>query len=336
LRATWPSRRRPAPLLMRSCSPRWGSSATTWPSSAASPSVLTQLQPTEPTRAFPSFTVPGGRSLGPLGNRLSHLAAEQALWQFLRPAVNRWRRETLDLAPLPLAGPYPRLRRQRHPTLYAYSPTVLPRPPDWPDHVQVTGYWFLDPVPGWRPPPALAAFPSGRSPAGLRRLWQHGQRRPGRHSAARARGPAPRRGPRGAARRSRRRPLRRLGPCRRRHSACLAAAAHGRGRPPRWRRHHWRGAARRRAQRGLPLVGRSAVVGRAGARTGRRPATGARPAPHRHGAGRRHRPSCRRRRHACAGRRHRLPDPGRVRREVRRRSNRTLAGCLEHSMKAEG
>jgi UDP:flavonoid glycosyltransferase YjiC (YdhE family) len=122
------------------------------------PSVLAQLQPTEPTRAFPSFTVPGGRSLGPLGNRLSHLAAEQALWQVLRPAVNRWPREALDLAPLPLAGPYPRLRRQRHPTLYAYSPTVLPRPPDWPDHIQVTGYWFLDPQPGWRPPPALTAF----------------------------------------------------------------------------------------------------------------------------------------------------------------------------------
>lgn len=122
------------------------------------PSILTQLQPTEPTRAFPSFTVPGGRSLGRFGNRLSHLAAEQALWQFLRPTVNRWRREALDLAPLPLAGPYPRLRRQRHPTLYAYSPTVLPRPPDWPDHLQVTGYWFLDPQPGWRPPSDLAAF----------------------------------------------------------------------------------------------------------------------------------------------------------------------------------
>lgn len=77
----------------------------------------------------------------------------------------------------------------------------------------------------------------------------------------------------------------------RRQAACLVTAAHGRGRPSRRRR-------RRRRRPARPTWSapgcRPAVVGRAGARTGRRPATGARPAPHCSGAGRRHRPGCRR------------------------------------------
>jgi UDP:flavonoid glycosyltransferase YjiC (YdhE family) len=121
------------------------------------PTALAQLQPTEPTRAFPSFTVPV-RSLGPLGNKLSHRLLEQVGWQLLRTPVNRWRHERLGLAALPLAGPWPVLRRGANPVLYAYSPTVLPRPTDWPPHVHVTGYWFLDPEPGWTPPNDLASF----------------------------------------------------------------------------------------------------------------------------------------------------------------------------------
>jgi len=113
------------------------------------PTALAQLQPTEPTRAFPSFTLPA-RSLGPLGNKLSHRLLEQVGWQLLRRPINRWRHERLGLSPLPLAGPWPILRRGANPVLYAYSPTVLPRPVDWPPHVHVTGYWFLDRSPAGR------------------------------------------------------------------------------------------------------------------------------------------------------------------------------------------
>ena len=44
------------------------------------------------------------------------------------------------------------------PIYYAYSPTVLSPPVDWPDRMQVTGYWFLDPPPGWQPPADLLHF----------------------------------------------------------------------------------------------------------------------------------------------------------------------------------
>jgi sterol 3beta-glucosyltransferase len=44
------------------------------------------------------------------------------------------------------------------PIYYAYSPTVLSPPVEWPDRMQVTGYWFLDPPPGWQPPADLLHF----------------------------------------------------------------------------------------------------------------------------------------------------------------------------------
>jgi UDP:flavonoid glycosyltransferase YjiC (YdhE family) len=39
-----------------------------------------------------------------------------------------------------------------------YSPTIVPAPPDWPEILFVTGYWFLDEGEDWRPPADLAAF----------------------------------------------------------------------------------------------------------------------------------------------------------------------------------
>jgi len=35
---------------------------------------------------------------------------------------------------------------------------VIPPPTDWPDYIQVTGYWFLEPPTGWEPPSDLVKF----------------------------------------------------------------------------------------------------------------------------------------------------------------------------------
>jgi len=42
--------------------------------------------------------------------------------------------------------------------IYGYSPTVIPKPPDWGDNQQITGYWFLDTVKGYRPETALRDY----------------------------------------------------------------------------------------------------------------------------------------------------------------------------------
>lgn len=42
--------------------------------------------------------------------------------------------------------------------LHAYSPAVIPRPSDWPEHATVTGYWFLDAPNEFEPAPTLVEF----------------------------------------------------------------------------------------------------------------------------------------------------------------------------------
>jgi UDP:flavonoid glycosyltransferase YjiC (YdhE family) len=115
--------------------------------------------PFTPTRAYPSFLLPKlpswpGRSL----NRLSYHLARQILWQGFRSADRLARREVLGLPPAPFWGPYHADGVHDLPVLYGFSPSVIPKAPDWGDDVHVTGYWFLDPAADWTPPAALMAF----------------------------------------------------------------------------------------------------------------------------------------------------------------------------------
>jgi sterol 3beta-glucosyltransferase len=94
-----------------------------------------------------------------------HAAFRFLLWTKLRSTTNAARRSVLSLPPLPLAEPFSAMDRQRLLVLDAYSPAVVPRPPDWDDWIHVTGYWFLDHSPAWAPPPALLDFlKSGPAP----------------------------------------------------------------------------------------------------------------------------------------------------------------------------
>jgi UDP:flavonoid glycosyltransferase YjiC (YdhE family) len=115
--------------------------------------------PFTPTRAFPSFLVPGLRSgLGGALNRLSYDLARQMMWQAFQPADRLARREVLDRRPAPRTGPYHSDCLRDMPVLYGFSPAVIPPPPDWGNDVHVTGYWFLDPAEDWRPPADLSEF----------------------------------------------------------------------------------------------------------------------------------------------------------------------------------
>ena len=68
------------------------------------------------------------------------------------------REQVLHLPAAPFMGPFKSTQLQHAPTLYGFSPSVLPKPPDWGEDVHVTGYWFLDEDTSWTPPPALIDF----------------------------------------------------------------------------------------------------------------------------------------------------------------------------------
>ncbi len=121
------------------------------------PSVAAYLYPVSRTSAFASVGSPN-LPLGGAYNRLTFAAAEQMFWQPFRPIINRWRQETLQLPPIPFLGIFNKLERQHYPSVYGYSPNVVPKPADWGDWLDVTGYWFLERSSDWQPPTDLVEF----------------------------------------------------------------------------------------------------------------------------------------------------------------------------------
>jgi len=123
------------------------------------PLLQAYLVPFTPTGAFPSVLVPDlppwlGRGV----NRLSHHLTRQLMWQGFRRADNHARKQVLGLAPAPLRGLYHAPPTCGLPVIYGYSPSVIPKPPDWGPEVHLTGYWFLDEDRKWTPPDALLDF----------------------------------------------------------------------------------------------------------------------------------------------------------------------------------
>ncbi len=141
-----------------------------------------------PTAAFPSPILPV--RLPPAVNRATWKVAA-AIEAPYRSVVRTWRTEALGLgegfrpaAELIAAGP----------VLHAWSPHLLPAPPDWPAWAAPVGFWTLPAATGWRPDPALAAFLEageppvyagfgsmvGRDPQGLAAAIVEGARHAGR------------------------------------------------------------------------------------------------------------------------------------------------------------
>lgn len=114
------------------------------------PCIGAAMWPMTPTRAFappflPLFRLPGWANL------LAHRLFERMAWKMFGPALNRARAQVFGVAPR-------RHPWQGVPMLYGCSPTLLPRPADWPANAEVTGVWQLPAGHEWQPPPALRAF----------------------------------------------------------------------------------------------------------------------------------------------------------------------------------
>jgi sterol 3beta-glucosyltransferase len=128
------------------------------------PFLQAYIFPFTPTKDFPAILLP--QSIGKLGgtvNRLSHHLFRQIMWQASRKADRSARQQVLNLPPAPFLGSYNSPILRQYPTLYGFSPSVIPHPADW-HNTQVTGYWFLDEATDWTPPAALSKFLASGAP----------------------------------------------------------------------------------------------------------------------------------------------------------------------------
>ena len=119
------------------------------------PIVHVEPTPLLPTGAFPAPSWPWQRNFGWLHNHLSGTMMLRVIWLWYRPYVNDFR-QSLGLS----RGTFAQFIRAllATPMVSAYSPSIIPPPSDWPNHVHITGYFFLDGLTDWQPSAELTAF----------------------------------------------------------------------------------------------------------------------------------------------------------------------------------
>jgi sterol 3beta-glucosyltransferase len=121
-------------------------------------SVMTGLFPVPelPTRAFPF----------PFHPTQSLTATEHDNWRSWRravpfarvphPVLQKWRQEVLGLPAQNFRESLEQIRNA--PRVLGYSAHVLPKPIEWGEQVEVTGYWYLPASEAYEPPEPLRAF----------------------------------------------------------------------------------------------------------------------------------------------------------------------------------
>ncbi len=128
------------------------------------PDVSVQTFPMfAPTREFPNVSAPNI----PAGvlSYFSHWIATQIFWYGGNSGYGPSQRANPDI-PFPKKIYWPFEDRPYHlrtPLLFAYSPSILPRPSDWNEHVQVMGYFFLAEE-MYQPPVVLSDFLAAGTP----------------------------------------------------------------------------------------------------------------------------------------------------------------------------
>ena len=132
------------------------------------PAYPAYLQHVHTTATYPNALFPPAPRLGATYNRLTYVLGGDLFWRAVQPVVSAWRQERLGLPGLPWRSQFPAWNRSRQPCFYGFSPAVMPRAPEWGEHIHITGYWFLrSPASpavtpsggaGWQPPPGLADF----------------------------------------------------------------------------------------------------------------------------------------------------------------------------------
>ncbi|TGZ83089.1 UDP-Glycosyltransferase/glycogen phosphorylase [Ascodesmis nigricans] len=106
------------------------------------------------TRSYPhAFAVPE-RKHGGNFNVFTYVVIDNVFWTATAGQINNWRKKCLRLPRTNLD----KMQPQRVPFLYNFSRHVVHPPVDFSEHVQITGYWFLDTSHDWTPPQDLDNF----------------------------------------------------------------------------------------------------------------------------------------------------------------------------------
>lgn len=124
------------------------------------PLHLMFTMPWSPTTAFPHplANIQSSNAESGVTNYLSYVLVDMMTWQGLGDLVNRFRETKLGLDPISTMWAPGMISRLAVPHTYIWSPTLIPKPLDWPSQISISGFSFLSLASSYTPPPDLSAF----------------------------------------------------------------------------------------------------------------------------------------------------------------------------------
>ncbi|KAH9212963.1 putative sterol glucosyltransferase [Leptodontidium sp. 2 PMI_412] len=123
------------------------------------PLHLMFTMPWSPTKAFPHPLANIERSDADLHttNYLSYGLVELMTWQGLSDVINLFRRKSLSLDPVPMSMGPGLAETLQVPFTYCWSPAFVAKPQDWPNYIDVCGFFFRE-EPSYTPDEELDNF----------------------------------------------------------------------------------------------------------------------------------------------------------------------------------
>ena len=127
------------------------------------PCVQTHFFPMDPTGDTPISSV-RHQHLSPSVNKASYRAGYLLIGLLESSFLTEWRKNNGLNIRHPHSLPDYHIGNHRIQEIYAISPSVFPRPPEWDSMIHMSGFWFDEYPAPWNPPSDLLEFLSGGKP----------------------------------------------------------------------------------------------------------------------------------------------------------------------------
>jgi UDP:flavonoid glycosyltransferase YjiC (YdhE family) len=124
------------------------------------PLHLMFTMPWSPTQSFPHplANIQSTNADPSMTNFITYALIDMMTWQGLGDVINRFRERSLNLEPVSIMWAPGMASRLRIPYTYCWSPALIAKPGDWGQHIDISGFFFLNLATSYAPPDDLAAF----------------------------------------------------------------------------------------------------------------------------------------------------------------------------------
>ncbi|KAK5231431.1 hypothetical protein LTR72_000612 [Exophiala xenobiotica] len=124
------------------------------------PLHLMFTMPWSPTQAFPHplANIVSSNTDANMANFVTYALVDMLTWQGLGDVINRFREKSLGLEPVSIMWAPGMASRLRIPWTYCWSPALIPKPADWGDYIDISGFYFLNLSTNYTPAKDLANF----------------------------------------------------------------------------------------------------------------------------------------------------------------------------------